>query len=141
MSTRGLIAIEDADRKCRSIYVHFDMYINGAGETLIKYYKTIKRIEKLLSLGDISSLGGRLSNTDNKSDAKKICMAYHRDYGEELNPPQIWNNAEEMLDKAKDRYGAEYLYLFRKGKWYINDTYRREGWRSVEDELRELRNG
>ena len=43
MSTRGLIAIEDADRKCRSIFVHFDMYIDGAGETLIKYYKTIKR--------------------------------------------------------------------------------------------------
>lgn len=58
MSTRGLIAIEDADRKCRSIFVHFDMYIDGAGETLIKYYKTIKRVEKLLSLGDISSLGG-----------------------------------------------------------------------------------
>jgi len=31
MLTRGLIAIEDADKTCRSIYVHFDMYPGGAG--------------------------------------------------------------------------------------------------------------
>lgn len=65
-------------------------------------------------------------------------MAYHRDYGEELNPPQIWNNAEEMLDKAKDRYGAEYLYLFRGKKWYVNYTYIPGDWREVEDELRAM---
>lgn len=26
MSTRGIIAIEDPDKTCRAVYVHFDMY-------------------------------------------------------------------------------------------------------------------
>ena len=31
MSTRGIIAIEDPNKTCRAIYVHFDMYLDGAG--------------------------------------------------------------------------------------------------------------
>ena len=41
MSTRGLIAIEAADRSCRSIYVHFDMYPSGAGVCLNAHYNTV----------------------------------------------------------------------------------------------------
>ena len=86
MSTRGLIAIEAADRSCRSIYVHFDMYPSGAGVCLTKHYKTPERVERLLALGDLSSLGDRLSTGDPEPDAQDICRAYHRDYGEEQMP-------------------------------------------------------
>ena len=58
MSTRGLIAIEAADRSCRSIYVHFDMYPSGAGVCLNAHYNTKERIEALFALGDLSGLGG-----------------------------------------------------------------------------------
>ena len=87
MSTRGLIAIEAADRSCRSIYVHFDMYPSGAGVCLNAHYNTKERIEALFALGDLSGLGGRLSNDDPEPDAQDVCHAYHRDYGEELCPP------------------------------------------------------
>lgn len=102
MSTRGLIAIEAADRSCRSIYVHFDMYPSGAGVCLNAHYNTKERIEALFALGDLSGLGGRLSNGDPEPDAQDVCCAYHRDYGEELCPPRVWADADEMLARAED---------------------------------------
>ena len=115
MSTRGLIAIETADRSCRSIYVHFDMYPSGAGVCLNAHYNTKERIEALFALGDLSGLGGRLSNDDPEPDAQDVCHAYHRDYGD--------------------------VYLFRDGKWYVNTTYRPKEWRLVEEVLKERNNG
>ena len=107
MSTRGLIAIEAADRSCRSIYVHFDLYPSG----------------------------------DPEPDAQDVCHAYHRDYGEKLCPPRVWADADEMLARAADAYWAEYVYLFRNGKWYVNTTYRPKEWRLVEEVLKERNNG
>ena len=75
MSTRGLIAIEAADRSCRSIYVHFDMYPSGAGVCLAKHYKTPERVERLLALGDLSSLGDRLSTDDSPNPMRRISAA------------------------------------------------------------------
>lgn len=141
MSTRGLIAIEAADRSCRSIYVHFDMYPSGAGVCLNAHYNTEERIEALFALGDLSSLGGRLSNDDPVPDAQDVCHAYHRDYGEELRPPRVWVDAGEMLARAADAYWAEYVYLFRNGKWYVNTTYHPSEWRLVEEVLKERNNG
>ena len=141
MSTRGLIAIEDADRSCRSIYVHFDMYPSGAGVCLNAHYNTKERIEALFALGDLSGLGGRLSNDDPEPDAQDVCHAYHRDYGEKLRPPRVWSDADEMLARAEDAYWAEYVYLFRNGKWYVNTTYRPSEWRLVEEVLKEQNNG
>ena len=51
MSTRGVIAFENPDDKtCRAIYVHFDMYLDGAGLCLINHYTTPERVEQLLAL-------------------------------------------------------------------------------------------
>ena len=35
-----------------------------------------------------------------------------------------------------DRFWAEYVYLFRNGKWYVNSTTRPAEWRLVEDVLK-----
>lgn len=50
-------------------------------------------------------------------------------------------NAEEMRSKASDRFWAEYVYLFRDGRWYVNTTYRPSEWRLVEEVLKERNNG
>ena len=112
------------------------MYPSGAGVCLNAHYNTEERIEALFALGDLSSLGGRLSNDDPEPDAQDVCCAYHRDYGEELCPPRVWADADEMLAKAADAYWAEYVYLFRNGKWYVNSTTRPAEWRLVEDVLK-----
>ena len=53
MSTRGIIAIEDPDKTCRAIYVHFDMYLDGGGICLTPHYTTPDRVEKLLGLTEV----------------------------------------------------------------------------------------
>lgn len=142
MSTRGLIAIEDADGKCRSTYAHFDMYVSNAGRILIQHYETLEQAEALLALGFLSALGERLApepgeNHDYDNPLPDVCIAYHRDRGEDMRPPTVWPNADEMLAKAADRFWAEYVYLFRDGKWYVDAAYQPHGWRLVEDVLRE----
>ena len=142
MSTRGLIAIEKTDKTCISSYCHHDCYPSGAGRILIDHYKTGEQAEALLALGFLSALGERLApepgeNHDYDNPLPDVCIAYHRDRGEELRPPTIWSNADDMLAEAADQFWAEYVYLFRDGKWYVDSTYQPHGWRLVEDVLRE----
>ena len=82
-----------------------------------------------------------MSNNDPEPDAQDVCQAYHRDYGEKLCPPRVWADADEMLARAEDAYWAEYVYLFRDGKWYVNTAYRPKEWRLVEEVLKEQNNG
>ncbi len=137
MSTRCLIAVEDADKTLRSIYVHFDGYPDGAGLTLITHYTTKERIEALLALGPLSGLGDKLSNDDPEPNARDVCAAYHRDYGEDYQKPNVWQNSTEILAKANKRFWVEYVYLFRGGQWYVADAYRPDGWKLVSEVLEE----
>ena len=137
MSTRGVIAIENPDKTCRSIYVHFDMYLDGAGICLTHHYTTPDRIEKLLALGNLSALGDKLSKDDPEPEAQTVCIAYHRDYGESYKAPRVWETADKLLDQTSDIYWAEYVYLFRDGEWYFDTPYRPQGWRSVKQTLQE----
>ena len=133
MSTRGVIALENPDDKtCRSIYVHFDMYLDGAGITLTQHYTTQERVEKLLALGGLSALGDKLSKDDPEPDAQDVCIAYHRDYGEPYEAPD-----DKLLEKAHHMYWAEYVYLFRDGEWVYDTPYHPKGWRPVGKTLQE----
>ena len=140
MTTRGIIAIEDPDKTYRAIYVHFDMYLDGAGICLTQHYTTPERVKKLLALGNLYSLGGKLSKDDPEPEAQVVCVAYHRDYGEEYGAPEEWKSADELLANAHERYWAEYVYLFRDGEWVFDTPYRPQGWRSVKQALQEYRN-
>ena len=73
MSTRSRIAIENQNGSVTSIYCHFDGYIDSVGKTLFNHYDQ-EKLEKLLELGDISSLGESTIDT----------VAYCRDRGEDL---------------------------------------------------------
>lgn len=90
MSTRALISIEDADKKCRSIYVHHDGYPSGASRTLIDHYTTLESAEPLLALGSLSALGEHIdSNPGEGHSPDSVCIAYHRDRGEAFRPATV----------------------------------------------------
>ena len=137
MATRGIIAIENPDKTVSAIYVHFDMYLDGAGITLTSHYNTQERVEQLLALGNLSSLGDRISKDDPEADARDTCIAYHRDYGEAEQPVEVWNSAEELLNNVSDRYWAEYVYLYRNGEWVYDTPSRKYNWKSVKQALEE----
>lgn len=139
MSTRGVIAFENSDDKtCRSIYVHFDMYLDGAGLCLINHYTTPERVEKLLALGGLSALGDKLSEDDPEPEAQDVCIAYHHDYGEEYDAPDEWESADKLLEQAHHMYWAEYVYVFRDGEWVFDTPYHPQGWRPVKQTLQKL---
>lgn len=109
MSTRSLIAIENPDGTCRSIYCHHDGYPDGVGYVLRGFYNTPEAIAELQKLGDLSSLDETL----------ETCEAYHRDRGEELNEPTVWKNRSELVKHASDAW-VEYVYLYRSFKaWFV----------------------
>ena len=65
MSTRCLIGRKIENNKVEYIYCHHDGYLDGVGETLKTYYTNNDVIDKLMALGDLSSLGKEVeSNTD-----------------------------------------------------------------------------
>ena len=140
MSTRSRIGMEMPDGSIKSIYCHWDGYPEGVGATLEKHYKDPKKIEKLLELGDISSLGEfyneELSNMDwhkfddpEKRDEilKKTekCTVAYKDRGENV-PARIDKNEAEFIS----RVGAcceDYTYLYKEDydgvyRWFYLET-------------------
>lgn len=96
MSTRSNIAIQRKDGTKTGIYCHYDGYIEYVGAILYENYNTAEKVEELLALGNLSSLG-----TDIDS-----CFAYHRDGGEEL----CFSDDEQEFN---------YVFVEEKGIWYV----------------------
>jgi len=108
MATRSRIAIENEDGSVKSIYCHFDGYLSGVGKTLFNHYDK-EKLEKLIELGDISSLENSTENT----------IAYHRNRGEDLHF-KTFPNVEELFDYGFES-GIEYVYCLTKdGIWLMS---------------------
>jgi hypothetical protein len=107
MATRSRIAIENQDGTVDSIYCHFDGYVDGVGKTLFNHYDQ-EKLEKLLELGDISSLGTSIEDT----------VAYCRDRGEDLH----FTTFKDIEDLGENGFnsGEEYVYCLPKsGIWKV----------------------
>ena len=139
MSTRGRIGIKQSDGSIKSIYVHFDSYPEGVGATLNKYYTDRKKIEELLDLGDISSLGKSYDEEVSKMDWKRFdekdpkkrdelikraenCTIAYKDRGEDC-PARVDADEVEFIEKL-GRCCEEYTYLWKEGwdgieRWHI----------------------
>jgi hypothetical protein len=108
MSTRSRIAIENQDGTVDSIYCHFDGYLEGVGKTLFNHYDQ-EKLEKLLELGDISSLGESTIDT----------VAYCRDRGEDLHF-KTFKDVEDLFENGFNS-AEEYIYcLTKEGIWLVN---------------------
>ena len=109
MSTRSRIAIENESGIVNSIYCHFDGYVDGVGKTLFNHYDK-EKLQKLIELGDISSLGESTIDT----------VAYCRDRGEDLHSTSYLD--VEGLFKLGFESGEEYVYcLNREGIWIFKE--------------------
>ena len=107
MSTRSRIAIENQDGTVQSIYCHFDGYIDGVGKTLFNHYDR-EKLEKLIVLGDISSLGESTIDT----------IAYCRDRDEDFHSTG-YLNVEDLFELG---FGSsvEFVYcLNRDNIWLV----------------------
>ena len=110
MSTRSRIGVQNADGSIRSIYCHFDGYLDGVGATLNAHYADSEKAEQLIALGDLSSLDDNVAPADGVShsfdkSAKGVTVAYHRDRGEAHRIATHETEADYLAD-AKESWGG-----------------------------------
>ena len=119
MATRSNIAYKTPEGKIRSIYSHWDGYPEHNGELLRRFYTTQDKVEALVALGSISSLGqdiGEQVDFDNRDTHTETgTIAYHRDRGEQLSIQEYDDIPSWIADME------EYAYLWNGEDWLVND--------------------
>lgn len=122
MSTRSTIGIRHEDGSVTKIYCHWDGYIEWNGAILQKYYNTAEKVEKLLALGNLSSLGPEIGPDDpkawdiNTESDDRLCRTY--------------TSRGEKWEQASPSQLEEYNYLFdeSEGLWTVEcETVKKPG--------------
>lgn len=128
MATRSRIAIETKDAQgnvmVKSIYCHWDGYPSNNGKILLESYQDREKVEKLIRLGDISSLHNEVepSGPHSFNDPQPgVTVAYHRDRGEDLRRPHVNHSRDAFFRSDVEEYG----YLFTlEGEWLFVDGHK-----------------
>ncbi len=133
MGTRSTIALEFADGTVGQVYCHWDGYLSHNGEILLNNYMDPFKLQKLIDLGDLSSLGPEIGEKhpfDNphkygtdaynewQKDKQNVCTFYYRDRGEEGTEARYF---KDFADYEQNHDYQEYEYILRtNGVWYVN---------------------
>ena len=137
MGTRSRIAVMHGS-VCKSVYCHWDGYLDHNGRILQEYYDSAKA-NNLVALGDLSSLRPNIgekhafSKLEVPMDGEAydklygdMTTFYGRDRGEEGCDFKVAHTFEEFLEQV-NYCGAEYYYVMKDGVWYAGAIYATEG--------------
>jgi hypothetical protein len=132
MATRSTIALEYADGTVDQVYCHWDGYLDNNGVILFNNYKDPFKLQRLMDLGDLSSLGPNIGDQHEfdcpfaygtpeyqkwTDDKREVCTFYGRDRGETGTKARRF---KDFADYRKNAQGEEYNYILRKdGNWYV----------------------
>ena len=133
MGTRSRIAVMHGT-VCKSVYCHWDGYLEYNGSLLQKHYDSTKA-NQLVALGDLSSLkqeigiqhafgyhGTEMSAEDYEKQFGGMCTFYGRDRGESGTEWKVAQTFEEFLEQV-DNCGAEWYYIMKDDVWYVGNIY------------------
>jgi hypothetical protein len=125
MGTRSRIGVMHGD-KCKSVYCHWDGYLEHNGAILQEHYDSAK-VNHLVSLGDLSTLRENIMVPDGVDHSFEkplpgITVFYGRDRGETGTEFKVAHTFAEFLEQA-DNCCAEYYYIMKDGVWYVGTTY------------------
>ena len=155
MGTRSMIAIQNPYSKdVRAVYCHWDGYLEHNGAILQKHYSNSPKVNNLIALGDLSSLGTQIGEphpfskfVSDTEEFKALPKAEQERIKAETEA--LYEHAKDMgyctfyqrdrgedapfkvfptLAKATDYYESswcEYLYLFKYSK---ADDYQSGEW-------------
>ncbi len=118
MSTRSFIASQKgANQGYEGAYCHWDGYPAFNGKILLENYSHDKKLQKLLSHGDMSSLGKKVGSKHSfDKRAESVTTYYGRDRGEQGTDRFYCDQLDRLLRHAED-CGCEFIYLFSDGEW------------------------
>ena len=136
MATRSTIALEFADNTVGQVYCHWDGYLENNGKILLENYTDPFKLQKLIDLGDLSSLRPEIGeehpfsvfDLPNDSPLSKdgkfeelygeMCTFYGRDRGETGVNARYF---KDFADYKKNHQYEEFEYILRTdGKWYVS---------------------
>jgi hypothetical protein len=133
MGTRSRIGVMHGN-KCKSVYCHWDGYLEHNGAILQEHYDSAKA-NNLVALGDMSSLGSVIGEehpfgyhgTDMSAEEynakfRGMCTFYGRDRGETGTEFKVAHNFSEFLEQV-EHCGGEYYYVMEDGLWYCGSIY------------------
>jgi hypothetical protein len=129
MGTRSTIALEFADGTVQMVYCHWDGYIEHNGAILEKHYKDPFVLQKLIDLGDMSSLGERIGTQHSFEKAPQgECTFYGRDRKEHGCEARKF---KDFADYRANHQYEEFEYILRnidgKAVWFVADHSDRFG--------------
>lgn len=129
MSTNSTINIKHKDGSFEGIYCHWDGYLSWNGQLLYAFYNTPEKVQELISLGSLSTLGMNIGvelpkdteKEDLRDERERLrkdnfqCLFYTRDCGQEI---ECYKGEDE---KHYDLNMQPYNYLFDEndGNWYV----------------------
>jgi hypothetical protein len=124
MSTRSSIAIRHGT-VIKAVYCHWDGYLGYVGRLLDRHYQASPKINNLIALGDISSLGVAIGEehcfdqvSDYEDGFARQCTFYTRDRGEST-PFTTHLSESEWIDRCSFS-SCEYFYLYDTGVWWVS---------------------
>jgi hypothetical protein len=128
MATRSTIALEYADGTVGQVYCHWDGYLDNNGKILLKHFKDPFKLQKLMDLGDLSSLRPEIGEQhafskldaggiENRVHNEEWCTFYGRDRGEQDTGSRSF---KDFSDYVENHQYEEYEYILRRdGNWYV----------------------
>lgn len=125
MGTRSVIGVMHGD-KCKSVYCHWDGYLDNNGRILLDHYDSAKA-NHLVALGDLSCLRKNVEIPEDvahtfEKPAEDITIFYGRDRGESGTEFKVTHSFGEFLELV-DNCGAEFYYIMQDGVWYAGAMY------------------
>ena len=137
MGTRSTIALEFADGTVQQVYCHWDGYLDHNGKILAEHYNDPFKLQKLIDLGDLSSLRPTIGvqhpfssfqlETKEERDAHEklvedMCTFYGRDRNESGTGAKKF---KDYADYVANHQYEEYEYILRningKAVWFVAD--------------------
>ncbi len=122
MATRSRIAIELPNGHVKSVYCHSDGYPEYNGKVLHEHYQDRSKVEKLIKLGDLSSLNNSVEPTGPHTFSNPqggVTVAYHRDRGESRTGPRTNQTKLDYFGSDVEEYG----YLFTNDNEWVYVSY------------------
>ncbi len=109
MGTRSRVGVMHGT-VCKSVYCHYDGYLDYTGEILNKHYNSVKA-NQLVARGDNSGVQVTVEE-----------MNFYSDRGEDDVSYIVAHTFEEFLEQVES-CGAEYYYVMQDGVWYAGAVY------------------
>lgn len=156
MSTRSIICKKNSDGTYTGIYCHWDGYVGNNGRILNDNYTTEESIDRLLALGDLSSLGKTPEDPGDLWERERRTLRTVPLSRDDPEYVEYWNLMDEYCKSYRSRgetgidartyknlrdvrkYGEAYTYVWDdKHGWRVT-SYDYPKWTSVARILRRI---